>query len=276
MIGLPLCYKTITYFRVPLVILLFCLSACQPSSVRPPAGSTSVSQAVIPTGSSNGASEDRPRSLTSSPTNSWYSVYFTDPSDPASKSYRGGPDQDLAAAIRRARASVDVAVLQLNLWSVRDALINAHRRGVRVRMVTDSDYFDQQEVQALAEAGIPVVGDRREGLMHNKFIVIDQFEVWTGSMNFTVSETYRNNNTLMRIRSTQLAQNYTTEFEEMFLDGQFGPGSPANTPHPNLNIDGSSIQNCFSPDDGCIPLLTSAISASAGSDCIPGILIHLR
>ena len=42
--------------------------------------------------------------------------------------------------------------------------------------------------QALLEAGIPVLGDRREGLMHNKFVIIDRQEVWTGSVNFTVSD----------------------------------------------------------------------------------------
>jgi phosphatidylserine/phosphatidylglycerophosphate/cardiolipin synthase-like enzyme len=196
---------------------------------------------------------------------SWYSVYFTDPTAPSSKSYRGGPDRHLAEAIRRARVSVDIAMLQLNLWSVRDALLEAHRRGVQVRMVTDSDYLDQKEIQQLVEAGIPVLGDRREGLMHNKFMVIDRLEVWTGSMNFTISEAYRNNNTLLQIRSPELAQNYVTEFEEMFDNDRFGPGSPANTPFPELTIDGAHIQSCFSPDDGCTALLEEAIATAQDS-----------
>ena len=86
----------------------------------------------------------------------WYSVYFTDPADPASKSLRGGPDKHLAEAIRAARVSVDVAVLQLNLWSIRDALLEAHKRGVQVRMVTESDYLDGKEIGQLD-------GSRRSG-----------------------------------------------------------------------------------------------------------------
>jgi phosphatidylserine/phosphatidylglycerophosphate/cardiolipin synthase-like enzyme len=62
-------------------------------------------------------------------------------------------------------------------------LIDAHRRGVTVRLVTESDYIDVPEIQELREAGIPVLGDRREGRMHNKFVVIDRQEVWTGSLN---------------------------------------------------------------------------------------------
>jgi len=189
----------------------------------------------------------------------WYAVYFTDPSSPSSKSLRGGPDKALAEAIGAARVSVDVAVLQLNLWSVRDALLEAHKRGVRVRLVTDSDYLDGKEIGQLIQAGIPVLGDRREGLMHNKFAVIDRQEVWTGSMNYSVNEAYRNNNNLIRIRSAQLAENYTTEFEEMFVDDQFGPGSPANTPNPRLKIGKTNVQSCFSPDDGCTAQLLKLI-----------------
>jgi phosphatidylserine/phosphatidylglycerophosphate/cardiolipin synthase-like enzyme len=189
----------------------------------------------------------------------WFAVYFTDPSDPSSKSFRGGPDQRLAEAIEAARVSVDVAVLQLNLWSIRDALIHAYQRGVKVRLVTDSDYLDEKEIGQLSQAGIAVLGDRREGLMHNKFVVIDRQEVWTGSMNFTLNDTYRNNNNLIRIYSPQLAENYTAEFEEMFVDDRFGPGSPANTPHPTLKIGETRLQSCFSPDDGCTAQLLKVI-----------------
>ena len=195
----------------------------------------------------------------------WFSVYFADPDGPSSQNLRGGPDRPLADAIQNARLSVDVAVLQLNLWSVRDALISAHRQGVRVRVVVESDYIDTSEIQQLIEAGIPVLGDRREGLMHNKFVVIDRLEVWTGSMNFTLSESYRNNNTLIRLRSPELAENYTVEFEEMFLDDQFGPGSPANTPHPSLVVGNTRIDTCFSPDDGCTARLLRAIASAQHS-----------
>ena len=144
---------------------------------------------------------------------------------------------------------MDIAALQFDLWSLRDALIDAHRRGVVVRMVTDSDYLDEPETQELIQSGIPVLSDRWEGLMHNKFVVIDRQEVWTGSMNFTVNGAYRNNNHLMRIQSTRLAENYTTEFEEMFTQDLFGPGSPNHTPYPSLTINNIQIETYFSPDD---------------------------
>lgn len=117
------------------------------------------------------------------PGGDWRQVYFTDPDSPTAETYHGGPDQALVEAIEAARLSIDVAVLDLNLWSLRDALIDAQERGVSVRLVVDSDYLDEDEIQEIKDAGIPVLGDRREGLMHDKFTVIDRTEVWTGSMN---------------------------------------------------------------------------------------------
>lgn len=179
--------------------------------------------------------------------------------------YRGGPDRDLAQAIEEARMSVDVAVLDLDLWSVRDALIAAHRRGVTVRMVVESEYLAGKEIQQIQDSGIPVLGDRREGLMHDKFVVIDRAEVWTGSMNYTISEAYRNNNNLIRLRSPLLAEDFTTEFEEMFVDDLFGPGSPANTPHPTFSVDATQVEVYFSPDDGVTQRLVDLVSSAEES-----------
>ncbi len=208
------------------------------------------------------SSDESSRTPSSAAFDDWISVYFTNPGDPKSKSYRGGPDQDLADAINQARVTVDIAVQQLNLWSLRDALIDAHRRGIRVRMVTESDYLDEKEVQQMIEAGIPVLGDRRQGLMHDKFVIIDESDVWIGSMNYTVSEGYRNNNALIRIQSPRLAENYLAEFNEMFIDDLFGPGSPSNTPHPIIWINQTGIETCFSPDDSCTAKIVKAINTA--------------
>ncbi len=195
----------------------------------------------------------------------WYSLYFTDPSGPNADTLRGGPDAALAQAIEAARLSVDVAIYDLDLWSIRDALLEAHRRGVTVRVVAESDNLDEREMQQLIDAGIQVLGDRREGLMHNKFVVIDRLEVWTGSMNFTVNGAYRNDNNLIRLRSSRLAENFLSEFEEMYLEDRFGPGSPANTPHRNLTVQGVPLEVYFSPDDRTASRLLEVIAGAQES-----------
>ncbi len=180
----------------------------------------------------------------------WYRLYFTDPTAATATDHRGGPDEALAEAIDRAQTSVDIAAYSLNLPSLQEALLDAQDRGVRVRIVMESDNLDGDVPQALKKAGLPILGDRREKLMHNKFVIIDREEVWTGSMNFTTNGAYDDNNNLIAIASTDLAEDYSSEFEEMFTDDAFGPGSPANTPHPTLSMGGALLEVYFSPEDG--------------------------
>lgn len=181
---------------------------------------------------------------------SFYEVYFSDPFSPASRQREGGIDIPLARAIDNARISVDLAVYSMSLDSIYDALLAAHRRGAQVRIVMESDNLERDVPRRLAEKGIPIIGDRREGLMHNKFVIIDRSETWMGSMNFTTSGAYEDNNTLVRIRSVKVAENYLAEFNEMFEDDFFGPDILRNTPHPQLTIDGIPLEVYFSPDDG--------------------------
>lgn len=192
----------------------------------------------------------------------WIGIYFTDPGGPASGSLRGGPDRALANAIDEARLSVEMAIYDFNLWSLRDALLRAHRRGLVVRVVTESDNSDRPEIEALKQAGIPVLGDRREGLMHDKFVILDRSQVWTGSMNFTLNGAYRNDNNLIQVRSTRLAENYLVEFEEMFVDDLFGTASTANTPDPRFRQDDTDLEIYFSPDDGTSARLVELIQGA--------------
>jgi len=101
--------------------------------------------------------------------------------------------------------------------------------------------------------------------MHDKFTVIDRLEVWTGSMNYTVNDAYRNNNNLIRIRSAELAVDYTTEFDEMFVNDLFGPNTRADTPYPTLDVGGAQLEVYFSPDDGAAAHLLGLIRSARKS-----------
>ena len=191
---------------------------------------------------------------------SWFELYFTDPLNPLSPQGTGGLDVPLVEALDAARLSIDVAAYSLSLNSVRFALINAHNRGVTVRMVMESTNMDRSDPQALIEAGIPIVGDNQNGLMHDKFMIIDRSEIWLGSMNFTDSGTYDDNNNMIRIFSTKIAENYIVEFEEMYNENLFGENVRAATPNPKLTIDNVIVENFYSPDDGVINALATVLS----------------
>jgi phosphatidylserine/phosphatidylglycerophosphate/cardiolipin synthase-like enzyme len=229
-----------------LFIFAMMLTACQPATETATLPPDLTPDPVTPT---SAPLEDIPLGAGYGVKGAWFELYFTNPESPLASQKTGGPDGPLAAAIDAARLSVDVAIYSLSLNSIRDALLRAHDRGVQVRMVMESDNLDRTDPQKLKDAGIEIIGDRREGLMHDKFVVIDNSEVWMGSMNFTDSGGYTDNNNLMRIQSVKMAENYSKEFEEMFVDDKFGTDVVAETPNPRVTLDGTPIDVYFSPDD---------------------------
>ncbi|MFZ5909053.1 MAG: phospholipase D-like domain-containing protein [Chloroflexota bacterium] len=255
--------------RLPLLIGLLMLAACLPVNGGDSSSGTPAPPLTQPLPGAVTLTPFQPSGLV--PANppaaygahgSWIEVYFTDPHNPLSAQETGGVDSILVAAIDAARLSVDVAIYNLTINSMRDALIRAYQRGVQVRVVMESDNRDKDDPEMLMEAGITVLGDRREGLMHNKFVVIDRSEVWLGSMNFTNTGVYSDNNNWLLIRSVKMAENYTKEFDEMFVDDKFGPDVLPATPNPVLTIDGTVVETYFSPDDSValslLPLLENA------------------
>jgi phosphatidylserine/phosphatidylglycerophosphate/cardiolipin synthase-like enzyme len=181
-------------------------------------------------------------------------------------SSRAEPEQLLVEAIEDAQQSVDIAVYNLSLEDISDALLAADQRGVRVRLVMESDNLDSDAVQSLLDAKIPVLGDRRESLMHNKFMVVDGQEVWTGSMNYTPNGARLDRNDLIHLVSRDVAQDYTAEFEEMFTQDQFGAGSPANTPYPETTLsDGTRVEIYFAPEDQVADRLAELIRSATQS-----------
>ncbi len=174
-------------------------------------------------------------------------------------------EQQLVAGLDNARFTIDVASYHFNLWSVCQALLRAQQRGVEVRMVVESDNLLEPEVEELIAAGIPVVGDRRQGLMHHKFVLIDGLETWAGSMNLTYGSAHVDHNNWLRLRSAELTGDFSREFDEMFVDGRFGPASLADTPHPMVNLAGTEVEVMFSPEDRVAARLVSLLRGAEES-----------
>src|SRR5688572_3454125 len=90
----------------------------------------------------------------------WLEVYFTDPVNPLAAREVGGVDAFVSSAIAAAKESVDVSLRNLNLTSITQALIVASRRGVPVRVITETDSMigrSESTFQVLKDAGIPVI-----------------------------------------------------------------------------------------------------------------------
>jgi len=197
---------------------------------------------------------DLPSPPATDPDGAWYQLYFTSPKYPDKKAdHHGGLDEKLIAFINAAQANVDVAIYQLDLSNVTQALLDAKKRGATVRVVTDIDILNDTKenppFKQLQKAGIKVVGGNSNAIMHNKFVVVDRAAVWTGSWNFTESETYRNNNNAIVIRSPELAVNYVATFEKMFNGKAFGSSRKPGGTTQRLSIGGANVENYFSPED---------------------------
>lgn len=179
-------------------------------------------------------------------TNNAIQVFFV----PARDSLESPADAALLNLIARGRDHIFCAFYDLELGTIANALVERHRAGVQVGIVSDSDYRHRPGVRRCIEAGIPVVFDERTSLMHNKFCVVDGRYVWTGSTNITENCMYRNYNNAVLIESPELAVNFRNEFDEMFLHRQFGATSPLNTAHPTVTVLGIGIESYFAPEDG--------------------------
>ena len=187
------------------------------------------------------------------------SVYFSQPKANMAKTQRGGPETHLIAAIDQARFSVDVAIYELSLKNVTRSLIRVHLRDIRVRVLTDSNNVARTQIKALSHAGIAIKDDKRSALMHNKFTIVDNKQVWTGSMNYTTNGAYHHNENLLKIDSIAAATNYTEEFEQLWV----GIHNQLNTSDAVFTVNNSTVKVYFSPDDRfrsrhLIPLLQSA------------------
>jgi phosphatidylserine/phosphatidylglycerophosphate/cardiolipin synthase-like enzyme len=182
-----------------------------------------------------------------------WQVAFTSPVSPPDNDptkHHGSLDDRLVALMARATRTLDVADYDFDLADVAQAMAGAARRGARVRMVTDSDTLDntkdaavQAAFKTLRDAAIPIVPDNRPAIMHNKFTVVDGEWVEMGSWNYTDGDTYHLNNNMAIWHSKELADNYTTEFEKMFVQKKFGASKPKGVPHPTLEVGGGGAHH---------------------------------
>ena len=224
---------------------------------------------------------------------------------------RGGDNLEaiLIEGIAAANSTIDIAVQELNLPLVAQALVKSHRSGVKIRVILENNYsrvlssLNREEVAELKQrdrlkyneffelvdldrngslnsseisqrdalailtnAGIKIIddtadGSKGSGLMHHKFMVVDNKTVITGSANFTLSgvfgdfqniNTRGNVNHLLRINNSEVANLFTEEFNYMWGDGagginsRFGLNKPWRSPI-SVNWNNTTVTIQFSP-----------------------------
>jgi phosphatidylserine/phosphatidylglycerophosphate/cardiolipin synthase-like enzyme len=133
-----------------------------------------------------------------------------------SGSFSGGGDDEIIKTIQEANSSIFLAMYDFTNDKIKDALIDAKDRGVDVEIVTDDSKVDDEDYQDLKNGDIPIFDDNNSNaLMHNKFMIIDQRMLWSGSANYTYYSFYRNSENIILIKDKKVAKTYLEEFKEL-------------------------------------------------------------
>ncbi|KAK3826940.1 MAG: hypothetical protein JOS17DRAFT_792189 [Linnemannia elongata] len=121
--------------------------------------------------------------------------------------------------LSNAKKSLDICVFTITDNETADAVIQAHKRGVRVRIISDDDKSEDlgADVKRFArDHGIPTRVDGSPSHMHHKFAIIDDALVMTGSYNWTKGARYQNREDLCLTNSAKAVRAFKDEFEKLW------------------------------------------------------------
>lgn len=140
----------------------------------------------------------------------------------------GGCTESVVGAIHRAGKEIRVQAYSFTSAPIAAALVDAHRRGVDVRVILDRRQAAGVGCrgQELAAAGILVATDGKHPIAHNKLILIDGRWVITGSFNFS-AQAERNAENLLVLDDAGLALRYLEQWRLHAAHSQ-----PLATPPP--------------------------------------------
>lgn len=112
----------------------------------------------------------------------------------------------------------DLCVFTITDNRISRAILAAHKRGVRIRIVSDDWKATDlgSDIEHLERAGIPVALDSSPAHMHHKFALFDSRLVATGSYNWTRSATEKNQENLVVTDHPELLKRFSQEFDRLW------------------------------------------------------------
>ena len=134
----------------------------------------------------------------------------------------GGGERLVLKVIGSATSDISVLAYSFTSPAITRALLDAHKRGVRVSMVVDEksnlsgdgSNKSRAALSALANAGVVVRVCDAFAIHHDKVLVVDRAHVQTGSFNYSTSAQTRNSeNVLVQWNNPPLAALYLKHFE---------------------------------------------------------------
>ena len=180
----------------------------------------------------------------------------------------------LVAAIDKTERTLLLALYDLRLSEVSDAVLRAKARGVVVRLIYDQSHTKpaepgaaggpSAEYQALRDAGVPtrvLRGGGSFGIMHHKYAVFDGELLMTGSFNWTRAADDKNFENAVFKTDPALIEGFVRNWDWMWsLEAPTEPkGPPADRLKPIHFAGGKYPRYAFSPQGGVEDLLVDAL-----------------
>ena len=132
------------------------------------------------------------------------------------------PDEDCVGRIRgfldSAKSTADVCVFTITDNRISERLLAAHRRGVRVRIISDNEkaYDRGSDVDLLSRKGVPLRVDSSPYHMHHKFAIVDESKLLTGSYNWTRTAAAENQENFIITEDPRLVDPFAKLFAKLW------------------------------------------------------------
>ncbi len=120
--------------------------------------------------------------------------------------------------LANAKTSIDICVFTISDNTIRDALLASHKRGVKVRIISDNDKAHDlgSDLHFLQDAGIAVRTDLTKVHMHHKFALFDRLVLVTGSYNWTRSAATSNYENIVVLEGQDIIPSFVAEFKRLW------------------------------------------------------------
>jgi len=127
----------------------------------------------------------------------------------------GGCMDAILKEIHAAKQSVQVQAYWFTSARITKALVEAHKRGVKVEVILDLSRaeIDNSQADVLAENGVPTFIDDKHTTAHSKVIIIDGQQLITGSFNFTEQAESENVENLLVIHDKAIAAKFAANWK---------------------------------------------------------------
>jgi len=130
-------------------------------------------------------------------------------------------DEKLIGVIRSAERSLEIAVFDVtHPQIVHEILIAARRIPVRILVDKRQSKEPHSLVSTLIRAGAEVRMGVQRGIMHNKFVLVDEKMVETGSFNFTINASFKNQENQVYLSEPKIVERFKKHFEKMWKEGR--------------------------------------------------------